>query len=264
MAVASDGCASLRDAAVGDLEWLFALALRLSHNRFDAEDLVQETLTRACERLDPDRSDSEKRAWLKRVLSNLFIDGYRRRRRIDVVADDDAVAFAADPHDEPASATLALRRLTDADVRDAIGRLEPHHREALTLVDLEGLSYEYAAGRLGLPVGTLTSRLNRGRMHLRRELWMVAAASGLHTPEVCDSAAKLLAAHRQQKTTPVEAEFVELHLSGCAKCRGAMEKLRRGQPGLPEAGPVRGRQRREDPGDRFGGPHDGGRPDPGP
>lgn len=217
----SDGCAGLRGAAVDDLRWLFGLALRMTGDREEAEDLTQEVLARACERMDPRRSEPEKRAWLKRVLVNLLADRRRRRVRLAVEpsAPESMEQFEAVA---PLPETAALVRLTDDHVRLAVARLARRFGDAVTLVDLEGVSYEQAAARLAVKPGTVSSRVTRGRLHLRRELWELAAAEEIHTDTVCDAAAEMVHRYVRDETTQAEAAFVTAHLTHCPRCQLAV------------------------------------------
>jgi RNA polymerase sigma-70 factor, ECF subfamily len=217
----SDGCLALRSAAVEDLRWVFGLALRMTGHREEAEDLTQEVLARACERMDPRRSEPEKRAWLKRVMVNLLADRRRRQARLEVLPSEpeslDQLEASA-----PLPEMAALAHLTDGHVRLAITRLPRRFSDAVTLVDLEGFSYEQAAAQLNVRPGTVSSRVTRGRLHLRRELWELAAAEEIHTDTVCDAAAGMLRRYVDDETTPAEAAFITAHLTHCTRCQLAV------------------------------------------
>jgi RNA polymerase sigma-70 factor, ECF subfamily len=146
---------------VGELTPLRRYALTLTRDLHEAEDLVQDTLAKAFEKREQLRTAQSLRAWLMSILHNRFVDRERSRR-----------AEAA-RHAEfglrldrlmPASQEASMRL---ADVRRAFMSLPVDQRAALHLITLEGLSYEQAAAQLGIPVGTLVSRLVRGRARLK-------------------------------------------------------------------------------------------------
>ncbi|MBC7174180.1 MAG: sigma-70 family RNA polymerase sigma factor, partial [Polyangiaceae bacterium] len=140
-------------------------ALRLTRSTADADDLVQETLTRAWtfwERFDP---DTNARAWLHRILYNTFISSYRRKRR-----ERAAMQKESDAPERSAPAPQLLTELLGDEVRDAMDRLRPEYRHAVVMVDVLGFSYTEAAEAAGCPLGTIMSRLHRGRRSLGADL----------------------------------------------------------------------------------------------
>ena len=143
--------------------------------RTEADDLVQDTLERAWSRLDHFRIGSEPRVWLFSVMHNLFVDQRRAARARPTEALDEAleVQAASSPAD-----VLELRRLAEA-----VQRLPEPQREVLLLVGLEGLTYEEAARTLGVPVGTVMSRLSRGREAVRSGLLKAAPGPSLRVIE---------------------------------------------------------------------------------
>ena len=143
------------------------LAIRLTGNRSDAEDLTQEVFVRALragETLRPDAVEG----WLHRVTTNLFLDHARRRARVRVDPWGEHLETRMRPA-APADVAL-LGASFEPDVEAALDALAPAMRAVVVLVDLEGLSYAEAASVLGLKVGTVRSRLHRGRSQLRRAL----------------------------------------------------------------------------------------------
>lgn len=147
---------------------VFRLAYRLTGNRHDAEDLTQDVFVRVFRSLDgfvPGNFE----AWLHRITTNLFLDGARRRQRIrfDALADD-AGARLADPGAGPVE-RFDMTHL-DGDVRNALMALRPEFRAAVVLCDIEGLPYEEVADVLGVKLGTVRSRIHRGRSQLRERL----------------------------------------------------------------------------------------------
>jgi RNA polymerase sigma-70 factor (ECF subfamily) len=147
---------------------VYRLAFRLSGNRADAEDLTQETFVRVFRSL-ADYSPGTFEGWLHRITTNLFLDMVRRRQRI---------RFDALPEDAPerlASAEAGPERAyeqnnLDPEIQRALDALPPDFRAAVVLCDLEGLSYEEIAATLGIKVGTVRSRIHRGRVLLRDSL----------------------------------------------------------------------------------------------
>lgn len=134
-----------------------------------ADDLVQDCLERAISRWGLRRRDGDLRAWLFTILHNLFVDGLRRRRREGLVVELDHAAAQAAPGLEQES------RLVVRDVLHCLEALPPEQRAVILLVAVEDLSYEAAARVLGVPIGTVMSRLSRGRERLRRLLEATAA-----------------------------------------------------------------------------------------
>ena len=140
------------------------MAYRLTGNDADAQDLVQEVLLRVRRGLETYRPGSLE-GWLSRIATNAFLDEVRRRRRRPTVAlPDDPERVLPAEHD--ADAALAATTLPD-DVQDALRSLAPEFRAAVVLCDVVGLTYEEIADQLGVPVGTVRSRIHRGRAQLR-------------------------------------------------------------------------------------------------
>ncbi len=151
-------------------------ALRLTRSPADADDLVQETLTRAWTFWDRFEPDTNARAWLHRILYNTFVNGYRRKRRErEALRRSDAGAMEPTPPPQ-----LAAELLGD-EVRVAIERLRPEYRHVVVMVDLLGFSYTEAAAAAGCPLGTIMSRLHRGRRTLESQLRGYAAHLGYAT-----------------------------------------------------------------------------------
>ena len=134
-------------------------ARALASNRDDADDLVQDTLERAWSRAGLWRSVADMRAWLFAIMHNLHVDALRRGRLATVAIDEDTP--------EGASAPTQGERLAVLDLQSALGRLVPEQREVLLLVALEDMAYADIAQTLGIPLGTVMSRLSRGRERLR-------------------------------------------------------------------------------------------------
>ena len=160
---------------------LFATALRMTKEPADAHDLVQETMMRAFLAWSRFEPGTNCRAWLFRILTNAFINVYRKRRRYQRVAtehrDDmvdaihgDAGAYACSPEEVVAGATLG------DEVAAALGTLDEGYREVVEMADLHGIRYRDIASKLGVPVGTVMSRLFRARRRLEKQLAGFAAA----------------------------------------------------------------------------------------
>jgi len=144
--------------------FLYTVAYRLTGNDADAQDLVQDVLLRVRRGLETYRPGSLE-GWLSRITTNVFLDDVRRKRRRPTVAlpdDPDRVLGGADD----AEAALASLRLP-ADVQDALRNLPEDFRAAVVLCDVVGLTYEEIAEQLRVPVGTVRSRIHRGRAALR-------------------------------------------------------------------------------------------------
>lgn len=153
--------------ARGHGRFLYTVAYRLTGNHDDAQDLVQEVLLRVQRGLATYRPGSME-GWLSRIATNAFLDDVRRRTRrpLDLVGDDvDRIATSAPAVDE----TLAAEQLPD-DLQAALRTLPDEYRAAVVLCDVVGLGYEEIAASLSVPVGTVRSRIHRGRSQLREVL----------------------------------------------------------------------------------------------
>jgi RNA polymerase sigma-70 factor, ECF subfamily len=160
--------------AVVYLDALYRTALRLTRNRAEAEDVVQETYLRAFRAFDRFDPGSNCRAWLFTILRNVFLNRQRGREREVHDADGLLAAEAADPATPASQANNPeeefFQTVLHGDVDRALRALPLVYREAATLADLEGLSYREVSEVLGCPVGTVMSRLSRARHLLQRSL----------------------------------------------------------------------------------------------
>ena len=147
---------------------VYRLAYRLTGNQHDAEDLTQEVFVRVFRSLSS-YTPGTFEGWLHRITTNLFLDMVRRRQRVrfDALADDAAERL---PGREPAPDMQLHDRGFEADIQAALDSLSPDFRAAVVLCDIEGLSYEEIAATLGVKLGTVRSRIHRGRAQLRAAL----------------------------------------------------------------------------------------------
>jgi RNA polymerase sigma-70 factor (ECF subfamily) len=175
---------------------LYSAALRMTRNAADAEDLVQETYLRAYRGFGGFEQGTNLKAWLYRILTNTYINQYRaKKRRFDETALDEtedlylyrrlggleAVAAGRSAEDE------LMDWFTDAEVKSAIEALPEQFRMAVLLADVEGFAYKEIAEILDIPIGTVMSRLHRGRKSLQKQLFEFAAARGLASRPTDDS-----------------------------------------------------------------------------
>lgn len=152
---------------------LYAPAMALTRSASDAEDLVQETLLRAYDRFDTYRSDGSPRAWLHTIMRNLFYNAYRKKSREPrQVSLDNSEGVAAEQATPVTSSPerQVLSQMEGAAVLQAVKALPEEYRMVVALADLQGLAYQEIADKLAIPVGTVRSRLSRGRERVRRSL----------------------------------------------------------------------------------------------
>jgi len=163
---------------------VYRLAYRLSGNRSDAEDLTQETFVRVFRSL-ADYTPGTFEGWLHRITTNLFLDMVRRRQKIrfDALADDASERLASD---EPGPERAYEQNNLDPEIQRALDTLPADFRAAVVLCDLEGLTYEEIALTLDIKVGTVRSRIHRGRVLLREAL--AHRAPGLRPTDYPDGA----------------------------------------------------------------------------
>jgi len=170
------------------LERAYGVAYHLTRSSHDAEDLVQEAALSAYRNFHQFQAGTNFRAWFMRILTNAFYASYRRRkRRPETTSLEDAqplhLLFASaeagllEHHKDPA--TLLVERLGAEKVGEAIGELPEEFRVVCTLYFMNDASYQEIAEMLGCPVGTVRSRLHRGRRMLQRSLWTLAQECGV-------------------------------------------------------------------------------------
>ncbi|HET9958967.1 MAG TPA: sigma-70 family RNA polymerase sigma factor [Polyangiaceae bacterium] len=175
---------------------LLAVANRLMRNGSEAEDLVQDSVLKAIRARDQFESGTNLKAWLLKILTNTFINRYRRgglERSVldgpdaDPLADGWVSAATMEALRDPES--QALRRILEAEIHQALQELPTDFRLAVVLSDIEDLSYKEISDIMGCPIGTVMSRLHRGRRILKSRLYEHALALGIVGPEAAVGAA---------------------------------------------------------------------------
>ena len=166
---------------------LYGGALRMTRNPADAADLVQETYLRAFRSWKQFQPGTNLKAWMYRILTNLYITSYRvKKREPQIVSTAEAVDFDlyqnlrdTAPRVADSAENIVLDSLGDEDVQKALADLPEDFRMVVSLADIDGFSYKEMATILDIPIGTVMSRLHRGRKLLQKSLWGLAQERGL-------------------------------------------------------------------------------------
>lgn len=168
------------------LDQLYGAALRMTRKPADAEDLVQETYMKAFSAFRSFRAGTNLKAWMYRILTNTYINGYRKKQRqpaqypTDEITDWQLAATAEHTAEGLKSAELeALEQMPDSKIKDALAQLPEEFRMAVYYADVEGFPYKEIAEIMDTPIGTVMSRLHRGRKQLRGLLSDVAREHGI-------------------------------------------------------------------------------------
>jgi RNA polymerase sigma-70 factor (ECF subfamily) len=179
------------DQAMQYAPQLYSAALRMTRNQADAEDLVQETYLRGFRAFASFEQGTNLRAWLFRILTNAYINRYRAKQRRPVESDlgdlEDLYLYRRLGSMETAAASLSAEQqfldlFPDDEVKQALEDLPDNFRLPVILADVEGFSYKEIAEMLEIPIGTVMSRLHRGRKAMQKALFSYAEAHGLTTP----------------------------------------------------------------------------------
>jgi RNA polymerase sigma-70 factor (ECF subfamily) len=180
--------ANFADDAMQYTKQLYAAAMRMTRNPADAEDLVQETFLKAYRAYDSFTAGTNLKAWLYRILTNTYINKYRKASRrpdeVDLGNVEDLYLYRRIGSEESVEAARTtedrvLDGLVESDIKKAVEALPENFRIPVLLADLEGLSYQEIADILEIPIGTVMSRLHRGRKAMQKALWEFASKRGL-------------------------------------------------------------------------------------
>ncbi|HEX2404850.1 MAG TPA: sigma-70 family RNA polymerase sigma factor [Acidimicrobiia bacterium] len=180
--------ANLEQDAMQYARQLYSAAMRMTRNPSDAEDLVQETFLKAYRAYHTFEEGTNLKAWLYRILTNTYINKYRKDSRrpseVDLGSVEDLYLYRNIGSEESAEAARTtedrvLDGLVESDIKKAVEDLPENFRLPVLLADLEGFSYKEISDILDIPIGTVMSRLHRGRKAMQKSLWEYAVKRGL-------------------------------------------------------------------------------------
>ncbi|AQQ14569.1 ECF RNA polymerase sigma factor SigH [Corynebacterium glaucum] len=182
----SERKARFTEEAMPLLDQLYGGALRMTRNPQDAEDLVQETYLKAYNAFDSFKPGTNLKAWLYRIMTNTYINSYRKKQRRPLVtsAEDvtDSQLYTSSSHDSTgleSAEVEALKLMPNSRISEALNALNEDYRMVVYYADVEGLAYKEIAEVMDIPLGTVMSRLHRGRKQLREMLKDVANEQGI-------------------------------------------------------------------------------------
>lgn len=188
--LATDLKARFTEEAMPLLDQLYGGALRMTRNPQDAEDLVQETYLKAYNAFDSFKPGTNLKAWLYRIMTNTYINNYRKmkRRPLETSAEDvtDSQLYTSSSHDSTgleSAEVEALKMMPNSRISEALNSLNEDYRMVVYYADVEGLAYKEIAEVMEIPLGTVMSRLHRGRKQLREMLKDVAHEQGIGLEE---------------------------------------------------------------------------------
>ncbi|WP_288832929.1 sigma-70 family RNA polymerase sigma factor [uncultured Corynebacterium sp.] len=168
------------------LDQLYGGALRMTRNPQDAEDLVQETYLKAFNAFDSFKQGTNLKAWLYRIMTNTYINSYRKKQRrpLETSADEitDHQLYTSSSHESTgleSAEVEALKSMPNSRISEALNALNEDYRMVVYYADVEGLAYKEIAEVMDIPLGTVMSRLHRGRKQLREMLKDVANEQGI-------------------------------------------------------------------------------------
>lgn len=198
--------ARFEEEALPMLDQLYGGALRMTRNPQDAEDLLQETYLKAYKSFKSYRPGTNLKAWLYRIMTNTYINTYRKKQRQPVEAPTEEITdyqlYTTSSHDSTgleSAEVVALENMPDGNITDALNELSDDYRMVVYLADVEGLAYKEIAEVMDTPIGTVMSRLHRGRKQLRGLLKDVAREQGigLDHPDMTDNSSTTPATARK-------------------------------------------------------------------
>ena len=180
MGVTADGRAAFDQEILPNLDLLYRVALRYTRDSARAEDLVQDTLLKAYRSWDRFQPGTSARAWLLAIMRNTFINLYRREKREPIPLELEKLEYHQGPSEAEESDPEGafFDQIVDERILQALDTLPPDFREVMVLSDVEGLPYAEIAQALGIPVGTVKSRLSRGRKLMQNALYYHAVEMG--------------------------------------------------------------------------------------